>query len=262
MGIFSKLEGTLEKHIEGFFKDKFKGRVQPVEVAKRLAREMRNKRRVSVDNVYVPNEYKVLLHPEDWKSIGAFNKLLSLELQDYLVQKATKKDFTLVGPPLVTIAQSTATTPGHIQVQTTFKESILPMESPQISTTAAIATEQGTQKYQPVKDTSSLISVKQKMMRLVIKSGPDTGKEFSLENRRLIIGRRESCDIVLTDLNVSRKHAQLDCHASISEALCQCVLTDLQSTNGTLVNGKKITKQLLEFGDVIIFGNTECIIEK
>jgi hypothetical protein len=60
------------KNIEGFFKDNFSGRVQPVDIAKKLAREMRDNRRVSISNIYVPNEYTVFLHQSDWESISAF----------------------------------------------------------------------------------------------------------------------------------------------------------------------------------------------
>ncbi|MDD2554370.1 MAG: DUF3662 domain-containing protein, partial [Desulfotomaculaceae bacterium] len=67
MGMFSGLEGSLEKYIEGFFKDKISGRVQPADIAKKLAREMRDCKRVSVSNIYVPNEYIVFLHHSDWE---------------------------------------------------------------------------------------------------------------------------------------------------------------------------------------------------
>lgn len=255
MGLFSGLEGNLEKYIEGFFKDKFKGRVQPVEIAKRLAREMREKRRVSISKTYVPNEYTVLLNPEDWESIGSFDKLLSLELQDYLVQKAQEKTFTLVAPPVVIIEKKEGLAEGHIEISSSFGEAIpvsreaLRLEYNDIPNESG---DQHTQMFKPFKDTYPLNVVKQLNCSLKVEKGRDKGKEFDISSHRVVIGRKNTCDIVLTDPSVSRQHAQLDNRDNVF------VLTDLKSTNGTLVNGVPITKKMLEPGDFITFGTTIC----
>lgn len=251
MGLFSGLEDSLEKYIEGFFKDKFKGRVQPVEIAKRLAREMRDNRRVSVNNIYVPNEYKVTLHPEDWENIGAFNKLLALELRDYIKQKAEEKGYTPVAAPVVILEKDEQVEQGHIQIESHFSEGLpLPGEEEQSDNAAELLEEeQHTQIFQPVKD----ITLEVATPYLVVQEGHDAGKEFTLTGHHYVIGRRETCDIVLHDPSVSRKHAQLD---KVEE---KYILTDLNSTNGTYVNGQKVVKKTLEQGDIITFGTTICI---
>ena len=255
MGLFSGLEGNLEKYIEGFFKDKFKGRVQPAEIAKQLAREMRNHRRVSISNTYVPNEYHVMLHPEDWENVGSFNKMLALELQDYLQHKAEEKGFTLVGQPLVILEKDEDLSLGNIQVQAEFSEAIpVNIESLRKEHVGDEESDQNTQMYQPLKDTSPMGRI-ETVSKLVVTKGQDCGKEYSLGNYQTIIGRRETNDIVLNDVSVSRRHAQLEHNNN------RFVLTDLNSTNGTFINGHRITKQLLEPGDIITFGTTVCIFK-
>ncbi|MEG6615241.1 DUF3662 and FHA domain-containing protein [Peptococcaceae bacterium 1198_IL3148] len=254
MGLFSGLEGNLEKYIEGFFKDKFKSRVQPVEIAKQLAREMRNNRRISVSNTYVPNEYTVILHPEDWESIGAFNQLLSLELQDYLLQKAEEKGFTLVGQPLVTVEKNEETAAGNIVVKANFGEAV-PVNLESLRKEQPVVDEaevEHTQMFKPIKETAPLPKPDVTPARLTVEAGRDAGKFFILNSQQIDIGRRELNDIVLKDPSVSRIHAQIEVKDDTY------VLTDLNSTNGTYVNDVRISQKVLKSGDTIVFGTTVC----
>ena len=77
------------------------------------------------------------------------------------------------------------------------------------------------------------------------------GKTFPLSSARKIIGRESNCDIVIPDINASRTHAELR-----FEQPGVWVLTDLGSTNGTLVNGRQITSQVLQGGERIVMGTT------
>ena len=77
------------------------------------------------------------------------------------------------------------------------------------------------------------------------------GKTFPLSSARQIIGRESNCDIVIPDINASRTHAELR-----FEQPGVWVLTDLGSTNGTLVNGRQITSQVLQGGERIVMGTT------
>ena len=77
------------------------------------------------------------------------------------------------------------------------------------------------------------------------------GKTFPLSSARQLIGRESNCDIVIPDINASRTHAELR-----FEQPGVWVLTDLGSTNGTLVNGRQITSQVLQGGERIVMGTT------
>jgi pSer/pThr/pTyr-binding forkhead associated (FHA) protein len=85
--------------------------------------------------------------------------------------------------------------------------------------------------------------------QLVMHSGPTPGKTFPLEGDVLTIGREAGNQIVINDAEVSRKHSQLVFQGG------KYVLTDLGSTNGTFVNGQRLTGQhVLQAGEIISLG--------
>ncbi|MBM4047830.1 MAG: FHA domain-containing protein, partial [Planctomycetes bacterium] len=73
------------------------------------------------------------------------------------------------------------------------------------------------------------------------------------EGRTVVIGRGEQCDVRLADAAVSRFHCQFKGLAKF------CVLTDLDSANGTFVNGEKVQSKQLGTGDVVTVGSTKLI---
>lgn len=259
MGLFSGLEGSLEKYIEGFFRDKFKGRVQPLEMAKRLAREMRDRKRVSISRVYVPNEYTVYLHSTDYRAVSSIAPMLAGELQDYLTQKAAEKNFTLVAPPRVEIKEDPGVEEGQMRVVGSFGEaaSIQPGEG---KNNPVGEDEEGefedTLSYQPARHTAPVpvVSVETRA-RLVVTAGPQEGKIFPLQPYTMTIGRRDTCDLVINDASVSRRHAQIAYRGG------EYIITDLGSTNGVYVNGVRVGTKVLAPGDAIKMGTTLCVFE-
>lgn len=247
MGMFSGLEGSLEKYIEGFFKDKFGGRVQPVDIAKKLAREMRDGRRVSVSNIYVPNDFTVHLNPSDWENISNFATMLARELEEYVRQKAEEKKYTLAGPPAVKFARDEELAPGGMRLEAAFSEAVAAEQEP----AGEGESFEHTQPFQPIKDckvhTAPLV-----YGYLQIDAGPGAGARISLSSVTVTVGRREDCDIVLSDSSISRRHARLELHRG------RYTIIDEGSTNGTWVNGVKITSKVLEPGDVVTMGTTAC----
>ncbi len=247
MGLFSGLEGSLEKYIEAFFKDKSGVRVQPVEIAKKIAREMRDSRRVSISKVYVPNQYTVHLHPSGWEIISNFSSLLAKELQEYARQKAEEKKYTLAGPPLVKFIPDEELAAGSIKVESVFSE----VNAGEESSFAKEDVIESTQRFTPVKGAAGT-GTGVIFGRLQVSDGPDKGKTFDLKAVSIVIGRREDCDIVFQDMSVSRRHARLELHRN------RYTVFDLGSTNGTMVNGARISKKILEPGDTLVLGATIC----
>ena len=85
--------------------------------------------------------------------------------------------------------------------------------------------------------------------QLVLRAGPTPGAVFTLDKGNLFIGRDLGNDIVINDAEVSRRHARLVMQGDTF------VLEDLGSTNGTSVNGQKLSGPvLLTSGDAITFG--------
>ncbi|MBE3588963.1 MAG: DUF3662 and FHA domain-containing protein [Thermoanaerobacteraceae bacterium] len=259
MGFFSGLEGSLEKYIEGFFRDKFKGRVQPLEMAKRLAREMRERKRVSISRVYVPNEYTIYLNPTDFQAVAAIAPMLAGELADYLTQKAAEKNFTLVAPPRVEIQEDPSVGEGQMRVDGRFGEatgSPLAVEKSAPLEEGEEGEWEDTLHYHPARHTAPVPVVPlESRARLVITAGPQEGKSFPLPSGITLIGRRDICDLVINDASVSRRHAQIEYRGG------EYIITDLGSTNGVYVNGVRVGTKVLEPGDTIKMGTTLCVFE-
>jgi hypothetical protein len=82
------------------------------------------------------------------------------------------------------------------------------------------------------------------------------GKRHEVDKRRVVIGRSKECDIQLADPNVSRRHAELRQEGSAYW------LVDLDSTNGSAVNGHRFARAKLESGDTITIGSTDLLFER
>lgn len=258
MGLFSGLENSLEKYIEGFFKDKFSSqtRVQPHDIAKKLARTMRNKRRVSVANIYVPNRYTIVLSQEDFDGLKAITQPLAEELADYLIKKAAEKEFTLVSRPSIEFIQQEDLQPGDFIIESSYEMLEADAEPSQELPEQELDL-QVTRGYQPFSDTAPLPSLQQRFSAsLLVEEGVDAGKEIPISDLRSSLGRRDTCDIVINDTSVSRRHAQIERIGG------RYWLTDLNSTNGTFVNGLPIEKAELTSGDVITVGNTVLVFKE
>ena len=93
--------------------------------------------------------------------------------------------------------------------------------------------------------------------RLVIKNGGFEGMAFELAAAEMLIGRIPTTDITLLDEGISREHALI----LRDEATRSFTIEDLQSTNGTKVNGKRVRSAVLANGDAIEVGHTRFRFE-
>ncbi len=85
--------------------------------------------------------------------------------------------------------------------------------------------------------------------RFVMRSGPTVGKVYPLEAAEISIGRDSSNMVAINDAEVSRRHARMELRGTAY------MIQDLGSTNGTFVNGTRITgMQVLNPGDTVAFG--------
>ena len=86
-----QIEHKIESLFEGIFGRAFRTHVQPVELARKLAKEMDDGKTVSVSRVYVPNEYSVFLAPDDRDKFASYEESLIDELQQYLAEHARRE---------------------------------------------------------------------------------------------------------------------------------------------------------------------------
>ncbi|MBN8554806.1 MAG: FHA domain-containing protein [Deltaproteobacteria bacterium] len=94
-------------------------------------------------------------------------------------------------------------------------------------------------------------TLNQTTVELEILSGPDEGKTIKFKKSHITLGRSDA-DLVLLDLDISRSHSLIEVLGKNS-----VFVRDLNSTNGTLLNGKKIQSEKIKTGDVLTLGNTK-----
>ena len=101
MRVLRTIESKLESLFEGVFGRAFRTNVQPVELARKLVKEMDDHRMVSVSRVYAPNEYTVYLSPNDREQFESYEESLVTELQEYLAEHARRESYVLLSSPKV-----------------------------------------------------------------------------------------------------------------------------------------------------------------
>ena len=104
MSVLRSIESKIEGLFEGLFGRAFRTHVQPVELARKLAKEMDEHRSVSVSRVYVPNEYTIYLSSSDRQQFASYEGSLVGELQEYLTEHARREAYALLTPPRVKFA--------------------------------------------------------------------------------------------------------------------------------------------------------------
>jgi hypothetical protein len=107
MSVLRSIESKLESLFEGVFGRAFRTNVQPVELARKLIKEMDDHRNVSVSRVYVPNEYTIYLSEADREQFSSYESLLKDELADYLAEHARRENYALLTPPKVELETDT-----------------------------------------------------------------------------------------------------------------------------------------------------------
>src|SRR5579859_5267589 len=101
MSVLRSIESKLESLFEGLFGRAFRANVQPVEIARKLVKEMDEHRSVSVSRVYVPNEYTIYLSTGDRVQFDGYESSLLAELEEYLAEHARRERYAVLTPPHV-----------------------------------------------------------------------------------------------------------------------------------------------------------------
>jgi predicted component of type VI protein secretion system len=231
------------------FSRAFSSQVQPVEIARKLAKEMDAHRTTSVARVYVPNQYTVWLGTEDRERLEGYEQSLAQELSAYLLEHARRHDYALLTRPEVQLESDERLRLGEFGIQTRL------VKPAQKQGEAPSQGEQGhTMVYSvPPKQQKSPRGAQKKTAHV-----RETKAIVSLDDRRYVLdgpvavlGRSRECECVLADPNVSRRHAELTRGQSGDWSIA-----DLGSTNGIKVNGRQVDSARLTPGDQIQIGTT------
>ncbi|MHB8468411.1 MAG: FhaA domain-containing protein [Gaiellaceae bacterium] len=249
--VLRAIEHKIEALFEGVFGRAFRTNVQPVELARKLAKEMDEHKNVSVSRVYVPNEYTVYLSEDDREQFAGYENSLLAELEEYLGEHARRESYALLTPPRVLLDTDEDLAVGEFGIATRMvqpKGRNRATEEPdeQIEPGATMI-----YKPRPVGTEAEAVSPDDPGVEREVAVLSWDGKRLRADKRHVILGRSRECDIQVEDANVSRRHAELRQEGATHW------LVDLDSTNGIEVNGKRVKRAKLEPGDTFTVGSTE-----
>jgi len=240
------LESRIEGLVEGVFNRAFSSEVQPVELARKLAKEMDSHKTAGVARVYVPNEYTVYLSGKDRSRLEGYERSLEQELSGYLLEHARRRSYDLLTRPTVAFETDERLRLGEFGIQTRLvKPPAHEGEKPKQG-------EEGqTMVYSAVREAPAVEGASQRTEVATRAVVTVDDRRYVLDGPRATIGRSKDADCVLRDPNVSRHHAELRRTQS-----GEWTIADLGSTNGIKVNGRRVGSTRLGAGDSVTIGTT------
>ena len=250
MSVLRNLESKLAGLVEGTFSRAFKSEVRPVEIARKLAKEMDEHRVQSLSRVYAPNEYAVWLSRADREQFEGYEGELREELSGYLLEHARRERIALLTQPVVEFRTDERLRLGEFGIQARM---VRPGEDPEREHPS-----QGDEGHTMVYSASERLSEqlrepdpRRRTARLLVE-----GRTEIIGSNGAVLGRSRDSDVVLEDANVSRRHAE------VRPSGASWIVRDLGSTNGVKVNGRQIEgAQSLKTGDEIELGTCRIVFE-
>jgi hypothetical protein len=253
MPVLRSLESKIAGVVEGTFSRVFRSEVRPVEIARKLAREMEEHQYGTLSRTYVPNEYRVYLSPRDRERFVSYEDALADELAGYLLEHARRERFALLSRPVIEFETDDRLRLGEFGIETALvqpeeaeaEQAQVPEAEPVGHTMVFSAAQRIAE---PLEETATV-----RPQRVLLIYG---GRRLMVAPRGATIGRSRECEIVVEDANVSRQHAELRPRGGA------WVISDLGSTNGTRVNGRTINApEVVHPGDEIEVGSSLITFE-
>jgi hypothetical protein len=256
MSVLRNLENRIAGLVEGTFGRVFKSEVRPVELARKLAKEMDEHRTVSVSRTYVPNEYTVWLSPQDRERYEGVEHEIADELSAYLLEHARRERLALVSRPQIEFRTDERLSLGEFGIQARLVREAAapepahepaPLEPAGHGNTMIYSTSDRHQEQ-----LSEVRANRAGRAILVV-----DGRRMLIGTAGATIGRSRECDIVIDDANVSRRHAE------VRPGSHGWTIADLGSTNGVRVNGRPVgaDPQPLDDGDRVELGTAPMTFE-
>ncbi|MGL6278543.1 MAG: FhaA domain-containing protein [Gaiella sp.] len=290
MSVLRSIESKIEGLFEGVFGRAFRTHVQPVELARKLAKEMDEHRSVSVSRVYAPNEYTVYLSPPDRAQFASYEGSLIGELQEYLAEHARREGYALLTPPRVLVTTDDDLAIGEFGIATRLTEigdaaapsaslppgptppapaqTMPPVGMPPVA--APVAAQVPTPPPAPVVEPAQPLTMVYRPVEPLAADDPppaEVAREsvclvigdrvVPISTARVVLGRSRECDVQLDDANASRRHCEI-----AQDGAASWSITDLGSTNGTEVNGRRVDRAPLADGDRITVGGTVIVFDR
>jgi hypothetical protein len=234
VGVLQRFERRLEGLVSGAFARAFKSEVKPVEIAAALQREVDNNAQVvSRERSLVPNDFVVELGPHDYERLAPYEETLAAELVELVHEHADVQHYSFPGPVRVALEHREDLGTGQFRVRSEVK--------------AGVDRGRG---YSPTQT-----SERRAAAFLVV-----NGTRHAVLAPGLVLGRGAESDLRIDDPGISRRHAEIRVHGDGPDA--PVVIVDLGSTNGTVVDGVRITQAPLSDGSRIVLGSTVVDVQR
>ncbi|MCL3817169.1 FhaA domain-containing protein [Aeromicrobium wangtongii] len=231
-GVLQRFEQRLEGAVTGAFARAFRSAVQPVEIAAALQREVDNSAHIlSRERMLVPNDFTVELSPSDYERLNPFSSTLSEELSTLVYEHVSEQRYTMAGELHIAFTRAGDLSTGRFRVRSKTTASVTPVVGQRMTETA-------------VRSSNVVIEV--------------NGMKHPLEPPGVVIGRGNEADLKIDDPGISRRHAQIKIHQSGDQTTVTIV--DLDSTNGVVLNGHRVSTAVVADGSEIRLGNTVVVI--
>jgi len=221
-------------------------RLHPIEMAAVLTRALETDALPLADRVLAPDSYALRLHADDYAQFSDVRRTLEREYADYLTRVVAERGLVVNAPIRVVIVESGAVRSGTVEVESRFTEArvaqpVLRSTPPARTVTDLVAHRPAGAPPQPSRP----------VLEVLAEDGTVLLRR-PLADGRLVIGRRSSNGLALADAEVSRHHAEI-----VHDDAAGFSMRDLDSMNGTIVNGRRIDgPHPLRDGDLIEIGHT------
>lgn len=228
MGVFDNLERKLEGVVNGAFARAFKGDVQPVEITARLQKELDAEARLlSRDRRLVPNDFTIGLSRHDYDRLVPYSRTLNSDIIPQLREYAANAGYVFNGP--VTIAY---------ELEATLPVGRFTVESQAVAAAATPAT---------------TTAIRRAVLVLEV-----NGIRHPLSPPGFTLGRGTDADVRINDPGISRLHARVSVRGT--EDAPQVTIEDMGSTNGIVVDGRRVQTATLTAGSRVELGNTRMLV--
>jgi len=229
VGLLERFEDSLDRMVNGAFARAFKAEVQPVEIASALQREISDRAAVIDRNrTVIPNVFHVELSQHDYARLSVFKDALQTELATLVRDYGAEQRYTLLGPVQVTLAQDDELETGIFRVRSEAR--------------AEVSSQPHGRAGEPA---SPDVDVRQPRLEV-------GGTAYPLVRAITRLGRGSDTDIRIEDPGASRNH----CEIVLGQPV---IIRDLSSTNGTFVNGERVSQIEISNGTVIMIGSTQMV---
>ena len=232
MGLLDNVEKRLDRIVNGSFSKAFKAQIEPVEIAAALQHEIDMRAKNQDGRVIAPNRFAIGLSEEDYNRMAGYFAGLQVELAKVITDHCVKQRYAAVDQPELWFTLNADLRVGDVSISS---ESA-PRQNLGTPASSALAGE-------------TLIPAAVTAPEATPHLRATDGKDFPLNQSVIKIGRGKEADIQITDAGISRIHCSIVLGS-------QVIIKDNGSTNGTLVDGKKITEAPLNHGSMIQIGSS------